>query len=77
MKLVKTALATTTFALLAGCMVGPDFEKPAAPTSTHYDVKAEQALAGDAAQHIDFDKKIDGDWWSSLGSSKLDQVMHN
>ncbi|APG03702.1 RND transporter [Luteibacter rhizovicinus DSM 16549] len=75
MKLVKTALATTTFALLAGCMVGPDFEKPAAPASTHYDVKAEQALAGNTAQHIDFDKRIDGDWWSSLGSPKLDQVM--
>jgi NodT family efflux transporter outer membrane factor (OMF) lipoprotein len=76
MKLVKTALATITFALLAGCMVGPDFEKPAAPASTHYDVKAEQALVATTAQRIDFDKKIDGDWWSSLGSSKLDQVMH-
>ena len=76
MKLVKTVLAASTFALLAGCMVGPDFEKPAAPASKHYDVQAEQALAGNGAQHIDFDKKIDGDWWSSLGSSKLDQVMH-
>jgi NodT family efflux transporter outer membrane factor (OMF) lipoprotein len=76
MKLVKTVLAASTFALLAGCMVGPDFEKPAAPASKHYDVQAEQALAGNSAHHIDFDKKIDGDWWSSLGSSKLDQVMH-
>jgi NodT family efflux transporter outer membrane factor (OMF) lipoprotein len=76
MKLVKTVLAASTFALLAGCMVGPDFEKPAAPASKHYDIQAEQALAGTGAQHIDFDRKIDGDWWSSLGSSKLDRVMH-
>jgi NodT family efflux transporter outer membrane factor (OMF) lipoprotein len=76
MKLVKTVLAASTFALLAGCMVGPDFEKPSAPASTHYDVQAERELAGNGAQHIDFDSKIDGDWWSSLGSSKLDHVMH-
>jgi NodT family efflux transporter outer membrane factor (OMF) lipoprotein len=76
MKLIKTVLAASTFALLAGCMVGPDFEKPAAPASKHYDVQAERALAGNSAQHIDFDKKIDGDWWSSLDSTKLDQVMH-
>jgi NodT family efflux transporter outer membrane factor (OMF) lipoprotein len=74
MKPVKTALAVSTFALLAGCMVGPDFEKPAAPASTHYDVRAEKALAN-GAQHIDVDKTIDGDWWISLGSPKLDQVM--
>jgi NodT family efflux transporter outer membrane factor (OMF) lipoprotein len=76
MKLVKTVLAASTFALLAGCMVGPNFEKPAAPASKHYDIQAEHALAGTGAQHIDFDRKIDGDWWSSLGSSKLDLVMH-
>ena len=76
MKLVKTVLAASTFALLTGCMAGPDFEKPSAPASKHYDVQAEQALAGNGAQHIDFDRKIDGDWWSSLGSSKLDRVMH-
>jgi NodT family efflux transporter outer membrane factor (OMF) lipoprotein len=76
MKLVKTILATSTIALLAGCMVGPDFAKPDAPASKHYDVKAEQALDESAAQHIDFDKRIDGDWWSALGSRKLDDVMH-
>ncbi|HVI53659.1 MAG TPA: efflux transporter outer membrane subunit [Luteibacter sp.] len=75
MKVVRTLLAASTFALLAGCMVGPDFQKPAAPTSKHYDVKAEQAHAGNGAQHIDYDTKIDGDWWSAFGSPKLDDVM--
>jgi NodT family efflux transporter outer membrane factor (OMF) lipoprotein len=74
MKLVRTVLAASTLALLAGCMVGPDFQKPDAPASTHYDVQAEKALVA-GEQHIDFDRKIDGDWWTPLGSPKLDQVM--
>jgi NodT family efflux transporter outer membrane factor (OMF) lipoprotein len=75
MKLVKTVLAASTFALLAGCMVGPDFQKPDAPASKHYDTQAEKALAS-GAQHIDFDRKIDSEWWAPFGSRKLDDVMH-
>ncbi len=72
-------LASATAALLSACMVGPDFERPAVPASQHYDVQAEQeldathAMAG--APHVDFGKKVDGDWWSTLGSAKLDGVM--
>ena len=72
-------LATCSAVLLSGCMVGPNFVRPAASASKHYDVDAETQLAGDGgtvgAQHADFDQKIDGDWWSTLGSAKLDQVM--
>jgi NodT family efflux transporter outer membrane factor (OMF) lipoprotein len=61
-------------------MVGPDFEKPAAPVSQDYDAQAEHRLGGTDApagsQHIDLDEKIDGDWWSAFGSAKLDRVMH-
>jgi NodT family efflux transporter outer membrane factor (OMF) lipoprotein len=74
MKLVKTVLAASTFALLAGCMVGPDFQKPGAPASKHYDMQAEKALAS-GAQRIDFDNRIDGEWWAPFGSHKLDDVM--
>ena len=66
--------------LLSACMVGPDFERPAAPASQHYDAQAEHQLgtAGGplGAQHVEFNKKPDGDWWSAFGSAKLDQVMH-
>jgi len=65
--------------LLSGCTVGPDFERPAAIGSTHYDRQAEQALAGNGdptgTQHIRFGGAIEGDWWSAFGSAKLDSVM--
>jgi NodT family efflux transporter outer membrane factor (OMF) lipoprotein len=73
-------LASSMAALLSACMVGPNFEKPAAPTSQHYDAQAEQELGAANktadAQHLDLGKKLEGDWWSQLGSAKLDGVMH-
>jgi NodT family efflux transporter outer membrane factor (OMF) lipoprotein len=73
------AVAVSALTLLSGCMVGPDFERPAASGSQHYDVDAEHQLtathAADDSQHVDFDKTIDGDWWQVFGSTKLDQVM--
>jgi efflux transporter, outer membrane factor (OMF) lipoprotein, NodT family len=77
----RTALIPSVMSvLLSACMVGPNFERPAAPVSQHYDAQAEQALSGTnkAADtpHADLGKKIDGDWWSPLGSTKLDAVMH-
>ncbi len=79
-QIARTAIiAASTVTLLSACMVGPDFEKPAAPASQHYDALAEHRLAGTGgppgAQHVDLDKKVDGDWWSVFGSAKLDQVM--
>jgi NodT family efflux transporter outer membrane factor (OMF) lipoprotein len=72
-------VAVPALALLSGCIVGPDFTRPAAPASQHYDVDAEQRLSheGDSkgASRIDFDEKMDGDWWQVLGSPKLDRVM--
>jgi NodT family efflux transporter outer membrane factor (OMF) lipoprotein len=73
-------LASSISALLSACMVGPNFERPAAPASQHYDAQAEQELSASdtraGAQHVDLGKGIDGDWWSTLGSAKLDDVMH-
>jgi outer membrane protein TolC len=67
-------------ALLSACMVGPNFERPAAPTSQHYDAQAEHELGGAntpvGVPHVDFGKRVEGDWWSTLGSAKLDEVMH-
>jgi NodT family efflux transporter outer membrane factor (OMF) lipoprotein len=67
-------------ALLSACMVGPNFERPAAPTSQHYDAQAEHELGGAntpaGAPHVELGKSVAGDWWSTLGSAKLDEVMH-
>jgi NodT family efflux transporter outer membrane factor (OMF) lipoprotein len=72
-------LAATVPALLSACMVGPNFERPAAPATEHYDAQAEQALdsrhSTAGAAHVEPGKKVQGDWWSTLGSAKLDEVM--
>jgi NodT family efflux transporter outer membrane factor (OMF) lipoprotein len=72
-------LAAAAPAFLSACMVGPNFERPAAPTTEHYDAQAEQALSAShspaAAAHVELGNKMQGDWWSTLGSAKLDEVM--
>jgi NodT family efflux transporter outer membrane factor (OMF) lipoprotein len=80
-RVARTALVPSALSLLlSACMVGPNFQKPAAPTSQHYDAQAEQALGGTNkaadAPKIDLGHSINGDWWSQLGSAKLDGVMH-
>lgn len=79
-RMTRTAVvAASVLTLLSGCMVGPDFVRPAASTSQHYDVDAERQLTGAGhvagSQHVDFDQKVDGVWWSAFGSAKLNQVM--
>lgn len=73
-------LASAMAALLSACMVGPNFERPAAPASQHYDNQVEQKLGGPntttGSPHLEIGKQVVGDWWSTLGSAKLDEVMH-
>lgn len=81
-RVARTAmLASGLSVLLSACMVGPSFERPAAPASQRYDAQAERQLGADeqpaGAPRIDLGKRIEGDWWSALGSPKLDQVMHH
>ncbi|MGN6482285.1 efflux transporter outer membrane subunit [Luteibacter sp.] len=78
----RTALAAVlggaTLAFLTGCMVGPDYQRPADTTSTHYDVAAEQQLdhaRGDGAPRVGFDATINADWWTLFHSSRLDAVV--
>ncbi|HTV85844.1 MAG TPA: efflux transporter outer membrane subunit [Dyella sp.] len=79
-RVARTTLVPTALSLLlSACMVGPNFERPAAPATRHYDAHAEQALSGANTsadvQHVDIGKKMQGDWWLALGSPKLDGVM--
>jgi len=73
--LLRRSATLAVAAFLSACTAGPDFERPASIASQHYDLQAEQQLAG-GTQRISFARRMDGDWWSSLGSAKLDGVMH-
>jgi NodT family efflux transporter outer membrane factor (OMF) lipoprotein len=71
--LSKTASCLALVAALAGCKtVGPDFERPAAPTTSGYiaptdaSVRSQQAALGE---------QVAADWWRYFGSPELDQVM--
>ena len=68
MKAGMTALLSSV--LLTACTVGPDYEPPADPVSTHYDRDAERNPA------IALGARAGGDWWSEFHSPKLDLAMH-
>ena len=66
---------------IAGCMVGPDFEKPAAPDVTGYSPKpaatteATANVAGGEAQRFDNGHDVVGDWWTLFHSKQLDDLI--
>jgi len=65
-------IAAATLPLLSACTVGPDFHRPAAIASAHYDRQAETQLA----PRLTFGQRPGGDWWATLRSDKLDRVIH-
>ncbi|MDB5716503.1 MAG: efflux system outer rane lipoprotein [Sphingomonadales bacterium] len=75
----RRALGTATaLMLVSACSVGPDFVRPATPTSAHFDAQAEQSLGVNAkstAQHIHLFQDRGNDWWSIFRSPKLDAMM--
>lgn len=77
---LPVVVGISVFAFLPGCTVGPNYTRPAGPASEHYDQEAEKQLSTSGgptnAQRITPGQKINGDWWSTFGSEKLDQVMH-
>ena len=77
---LRIIVAVFAFVFLAGCKVGPNFTQPTPPASVQYDQQAEKKLSAanetNVPQHIDLGQKINGDWWSTFASPKLDQVMH-
>ena len=63
---------------LAGCAVGPDFERPAPPAVDHYTQGAEPTatIAADGrTQRFIPGKSSVADWWRLFGSPKLNAVM--
>ncbi len=57
---------------LAGCAVGPDFKRPAAPVVARY------AMAGDdvpRAERVELGAEVTQSWWSAFHSPALDALM--
>lgn len=77
--LPRAALVLTSVAaLLTGCMVGPDFERPAAPQTNGYTpqkVDIAKAAGEEEQQHLAMGQKISGDWWKLFRAQRLDAVI--
>ncbi|HVJ52561.1 MAG TPA: efflux transporter outer membrane subunit [Aliidongia sp.] len=76
----KYLLATTPLAFLAGCAVGPDFEKPAVPEGAGYTAEPIAATAGTdaqggAAQRFVDGMDIPGQWWTLFHSEPLNALI--
>lgn len=78
---VRAITALILVGLLAGCAVGPDFKRPAAPEVLGYTaapLPSQTASAPTAlgdAQHFSSGASMSTQWWHGLGSSKLDALI--
>jgi NodT family efflux transporter outer membrane factor (OMF) lipoprotein len=65
-------------ALLAGCAVGPSFQRPEAPAVTHYAQgtdPVDTVSAHGAAQRFTPGAKVAADWWRLFECTRLDAVV--
>ena len=74
-------LAALACLLMAGCAVGPDFKRPAAPAAGEYTEHSLAAtvtsanVAGGEAQSFANGKDIAGDWWTWFHSKPLNDLI--
>ena len=67
--------------LLAGCAVGPDFQRPAAPAVSHYTAApatstvATAGVPGGASQRFERGGNIPAQWWQLFHSPALDALV--
>ncbi|MBS0395989.1 MAG: TolC family protein, partial [Proteobacteria bacterium] len=76
--IVGWLLAGAGGSLLAGCAVGPDFERPAAPSQERYDavqVVLPTAGAGQPQQRLQPGAEPADRWWHAFGSPLLDGTV--
>ena len=68
-------LASAT--LLAGCMVGPDYHRPAAPKGDRYTAQPLPASIGQGndAQHLVPGMDVPAQWWTLFRSPQLDALI--
>ena len=77
----STHVALAAGLLVAGCAVGPNFMRPAAPSVDGYrpehpsDPAATADTTAGAAQRFDVGQDIQGEWWTLFHSESLDQLV--
>ena len=75
------AAAISVLLPLAACAVGPDFQKPAAPTVSNYQASpakmttATPDVPGGGAQNFTRGKDLAGDWWTLFHSQPLNDLI--
>ena len=74
-------IAALSLLLIAGCTVGPDFERPTAPDVSDYTASplsttvATPNVAGGEAQRFAQGTGISGDWWTLFHSQSLNELI--
>jgi len=80
---VPSFVAALACLLMAGCTVGPDFKKPAAPAVSSYTTHplsstvASPNVAGGEAQRFAKGSDIPGDWWTLFHSRSLNALIEH
>ncbi len=78
----RPVLAAVLAGLLAGCAVGPDFQRPATAAATAYTaapLPPSTAAAdgpGGGAQRFAADQDIGAQWWTAFHNAALDALVH-
>jgi NodT family efflux transporter outer membrane factor (OMF) lipoprotein len=72
---MRLYLALLAASALAGCTVGPDFTRPAAPADTGYHAIEDRAAPATDAPHIDWGHGPADRWWTAFGSPALDALV--
>lgn len=73
--------AASLAALLTGCAVGPDYERPPAPADQSYDSAPSASATGKAnvhggeAQSFSVGADVPGEWWTLFRSPELDALV--
>jgi len=74
-------IAASASLLAAGCVVGPNFKKPAPPTNGGYTpaplstTTSTSNIAGGEAQHFVEGRDIPGEWWTLFHSKPLSDLI--
>jgi NodT family efflux transporter outer membrane factor (OMF) lipoprotein len=77
-RLVLTGIIAALLMLaLAGCMVGPRYVKPSAPTTSNYKEVAPRSSVGAGQWHPaqPADQTIRGNWWEVFGDPELNKLQ--
>jgi NodT family efflux transporter outer membrane factor (OMF) lipoprotein len=71
--LIAAALGLTT--VLAGCKVGPNFERPDPPATARYTSQKPQAESFSPDQQMALGASLDREWWHLFQSDAIDAVV--